>query len=368
MGNYVATTNGNGQEVDSETSIAVGYVSTGVTPDIQAWANGQTNFGWVLNAGIPWGVADLTPGTAFTSGFDANPAVHPLLRVYWLPAGVATQVSFQGGVNGYTNAVDTGVFQSIINSNTPAGNTLWCDGSDLGSVDQRQVLLRFDGIIGTISNQIPAGAHIEVAMLNLASLNSADSVGNGGEILALLRSWDTNTVWSSWDPSGNGIINDGIQAAVTPTATAGVFNTTTTDKVPGGYHSYEVTPDVQNWANGTLANNGWGLVPYVNGADGWGINSSKDPNTNSHPQLAVYYTLPAGYGVKPVLLPLQITGGQVVVNFTGTAGSSYTVWRTGSLPGTWTSLGSVTVGQNGTGTCTDTSPLTTACYYRVSNP
>ena len=197
---------------------------------------------------------------------------------------------------------------------------------------------------------------------------SADSVGNGGEILALLRSWDTNTVWSSWDPSGNGIINDGIQAAVTPTATAGVFNTTTTDKVPGGYHSYEVTPDVQNWANGTLANNGWGLVPYVNGADGWGINSSKDPNTNSHPQLAVYYTLPAGYGVKPVLLPLQITGGQVVVNFTGTAGSSYTVWRTGSLPGTWTSLGSVTVGQNGTGTCTDTSPLTTACYYRVSNP
>ncbi len=366
MGNYVATTNANGQEVDSETSIAVGYVSVGVTPDLQAWASGATNYGWLLNAGVPWGVGDLTTGTAFTSGQDANPAIHPNLRVYWLPPGVATGVSFQGGVNGYTNAVDTGIIQSTSNSNNVAGINLWCDGADLGQSDQRQVLLRFDGIFGGVTNQIPPGAHIEVAMLNLASLNSADSVGNGGKILALLRPWDTNTLWGNWDPSGNGIVNDGIQAAIVPTATAGVFTATATGKVPGGYHSFEVTPDVQNWANYALPNYGWGIVPYVNGADGWGINTSKDPNTNSHPQLVVYYTLPAGTELAPTGLSITSTNGQYQLNFAGSANGTYTVWRASVLTGPWTSLGTVTANAGGLGTYLDAAPLSAAGFYRVS--
>lgn len=370
MGNYITTTNADGSVSDSETAIADGYVSVGVTPDIQAWASGQTNYGWVLNAASPWGSDDLTDGTGFTPGQDPDLNHRPRLRVYWLPTNSATSVSFQYGVNGYTGAHDTEITQTTPNANNVTGITMWSDGADLGEApDATEALLEFDDIIGSATNQIPPGAHIEVAMLNLSSLNSKDSVGNGGEFFPLLRSWqDSSTTWNSWDPNGNGILNDGVQAAVNPTVTAGVFTLTATAKVPGGYHSFEVTPDIQNWSDGAAQNYGWGIVPWLNGSDGWGINTSKDPVTNSHPQLVVYYTLPAGYVLPPTLLPLAVSGTQVVVNFTGTINATYTVWRTDSLADAWTSVGSVTVGPDGTATYTDTAPLPAGAFYRISNP
>ena len=229
--------------------------------------------------------------------------------------------------------------------------------------------MRFDDLIGTGTNQVPPGARIEVAMLNLACLNSKDSVGNGGEFFAIHRPWqDTNTTWNSWDPSGNGIVNDGVQAAVNPTVTAGIFTQTATAKVPGGFHSYEVTADVQSWAYNTLPNYGWAAVPWPNGSDGWGINTSKDPNTNSHPQLVVYYTANPNFVAVPQLRPLGVTATQVQVNFTGTPTKTYTVWRAGSLTGPWISVGMALVGQDGSATFNDNTPLSSAAFYRVSNP
>lgn len=370
MGNYILVTNSDGSVSDSETAIADGYVSMGVTPDIQAWANGETNYGWVFDASFPWGVSDdLTTGTGFTPGQDPRVSLRPRLRVYWLPPGIAS-ATFQDGINNYTNGSDTEITQTTPNNNNVTGPTMWSDGADLGQApDATEALLRFDSIVGTGTNQIPPGAHIEVAMLNFSCLNSKDCVGNGGQFYALLQPWDASTTtWNAWDPNGNGILNNGVEAAVNPTVTAGIYTLTATGKVPGGFHSFEVTPDIQNWANGTQPNYGWGIVPYLNGSDGWGINTSKDPNTNSHPQLVVYYTLTSGFAAQPKIMPLGVSNGQVVINFTGTIGDTYTVWRASALDGTWTSLGTATVGQNGIATYTDATPLPATAFYRVTNP
>jgi hypothetical protein len=372
MGNFITTTNGDGNPVASTAGIKLGLANVGVTPDIQAWVNGTNNYGWVLDASAPWGYGDLTTATGFTPSQSATPSLRPHLRVYWLPPEVAG-TSFQTGTNGYTSGHDTDITQSSPNNTNNTLAVIWSDGADPGQSDLTEALFRFDDIIGTGPNQIPPGAHIESAMLNLACLSSTDCNGNGGQFFALYQPWvETNLTWNSWNANGQGILNNGVQAAITPTATAGTYTLAANNYVPGGYHSFEVTADVQNWANGA-PNYGWGVVPwYISstglwGADGWGINSSKDPNISSHPQLVVYYTLTPGFAARPTLLPLVVSSAQVQVKFGGTVGITYTVWRTDSLNGTWTNVGTATVDQDGTATFNDATPLSAGAFYRVSH-
>jgi hypothetical protein len=326
-----------------------------------------------LDASEPWGYDDLTTGTGFTPSQSPTASLRPHLRVYWLPPSVSG-TSFQDGTNGYASGHDTEITQSSPNNTNSALAVIWSDGADPGLTDITEALFRFDNIIGTAPGQIPPGAHIETAFLNLACLSSTDCNGNGGQFFALYQPWDeTALTWNSWNSNGQGIVNDGTQAAVNPTATAGTFTLETSDYVPGGYHSFEVTADVQNWANGA-ANNGWGAVPWYNaatglwGADGWGINSSKDPNISSHPQLVVYYTPTPGFVARPTLLPLVVSGSQIAVKFSGSIGTTYTVWRANSLTGVWANVGAAMIGADGTATFNDTAPLSTAAFYRVSNP
>jgi hypothetical protein len=136
----------------------------------------------------------------------------------------------------------------------------------------------------------------------------------------------------------------------------------------GGYHAFEVTADVQNWANSTLPNYGWGILPWPKGSDGWGIDTSESASEASRPQLVIYYTLVNSGPAQPKLLPLTVSSTQVQVKFSGTIGTTYTVWRTASLGGTWSSIGTAMVGSDGTATFMDNAPLPTAAYYRLSNP
>jgi hypothetical protein len=84
--------------------------------------------------------------------------------------------------------------------------------------------------------------------------------------------------------------------------------------------------------------------------------------------LVVYYTANPNFVATPQLMPLSVSPTSVQVNFTGTAGKSYTVWRSSSLNGTWINLGAATVGSNGTAAYVDNAPLSSAAFYRVSNP
>jgi hypothetical protein len=237
---------------------------------------------------------------------------------------------------------------------------MFSDWAVSGSSDNEHVLMRFDNIVGTDTNQIPPGAQVHAAMLDLAGV-TADAMGDGGRFFALLQPWqDTTSTWNFWT---NGIQADGVEAALTPTATAG--NASLNPDVQGGFNSFEVTPDVQSWVSGTRANYGWVILPWPNGGNGWGMSSAESAEGN-RPQLRVFYTATAVNNI--VLLPPIWSPTSVTVRFTGVVSNTYSVLRAPAVTGQYTTNGTATVGQDGTATFTDNAPLPGAAFYRISYP
>jgi hypothetical protein len=193
-------------------------------------------------------------------------------------------------------------------------------------------------------------------MLDLASTVGA-APGHGGNFYAMLTPWqDTDT----WNTLVNGISADGVEAASTPSATAG--NPSLNPFVVGGYHSFEMTTDVQAWINGTKPDYGWVGLPWPNGTDGWGIGMSENGTESNRPQLRVFYT--------PGIYIRSITSapGSVAIVFTGNIGNTYTVLRSSTVNGAYSSIGTAVVQPDGAATFTDNSPLPAGAFYRVSYP
>ncbi len=369
--NETWTSMGNGVDLDVDASSAftsqiglldgsgttgLGSVSVSVTPDIMAWQAGESNYGWAM---IGWVGSANTDGTGVSPSEAVNLSDRPYLHVLWVPAGTAS-ASFRQGVNGYINSLDTRIRENSPDVNYSTVATVFSDWAVSGTNDNEQVLFRFDNIVGNAPGQIPAGARIDAAMVDLASVGN-NAMGAGGRFFALLIPWDdTNATWNTWT---NGIQADGIEAATTATASAG--SAALTPLVQGGYHTYELTTDVQSWVSGTRANYGWAILPWVNGTDGWGIGTAESTGETNRPQLRVYYTP----GVANIVLSSIIrTATTVVLRFSGAVGTTYSILRAGVVAGPYPSIGTATVGQDGTATFTDNAPLPNAAFYRVSSP
>jgi hypothetical protein len=335
-----------------------GIVSIGVTPDIQAWVNGTNNYGWVMT-GWPFN----TDGTGLSPSEASDINLRPRLRVLWLPPGEGTLVTFRQGVNDYANAFDTRIRANAPDTNYSEIASVFVDYAVSGTSDEEQVLLRFDELIGSGTNQIPQGARIDAAILDLGSVGS-NATGDGGHLHSLLQPWDaTTTTWNTW--GGDGIQPDGLEAASAPTATAG---TPLLDpNVQGGFNSFEVTSDVQDWANGT-DNNGWVWLPWTGGPDGWGFATSEAATERERPRLRVYYAVAAANVSAAVLQPLSIGLTQIQVRFTGTVGKTYIVLRAAGAAGPWTSIGAAAVDGTGSANLIDSAPLPNAAFYRVVFP
>lgn len=348
---------------DGSGATGVGIVSVGVTADVQAWVNGETNYGWVMKG---WPLR--TDGTAFSPSEAPDVWLRPRLRVFWLPAGYAT-ASFQQGVNGYTGTRDANVQQHNPDLNFSASLSVSVDDADVGGTNTTQALLWFQDIIGSGTNQVPPGALIHAAVLELFSTGS-DAMGDGGTFHAILQPWDpATTTWNLWD---NGLQADGLETAITPTAVAG--NPSLNPDVQGTLNAFLVTSDVQAWASGTRTNYGWAILPWPGGANGWFSRSSEfnslvDPlkPEAERPRLRVYYT-PGAVATAAVLQKPVPGPGNLQVPFTGTANMTYTVERASSPTGPWLPLGTATVATNGTATFTDPAPLPGAAFYRVVHP
>jgi hypothetical protein len=330
----------------------------GVTADVQAWVNGETNYGWAMTS---WD-QDLngswsrgTDGMAFNP--SETPAVddRPRLRVRWVPAATAA-VSFRQGVNGYTNAADTRIRARALDADTDfsTASSVFVDWAvDGGGENDEQVLLRFDNLIGTNPGQIPPGARVDAAMLDLATV-IGNGYGDGGQIFAMLMPWqDTNT----WNALG-GVQADGVKAALTSTASAG--SPALNPNVCGGYLSFDVTPDVQTWADGARPNYGWAILPWPNGGDGWGLSMSEAADERDRPRLRVFYT------PRPVLLPLVRSGNGLQLQVRAAAGDTYQVLRAPALGGPWTAIGIVNIGDDGMGSFIDATPPAEAGFYKVA--
>ena len=340
-----------GDQIGTGTT-GLGTISVGVTPDIQVWANGTNNYGWVIT-GWPFN----TDGTGFYPSEAADATVRPRLHVLWLPPGEGS-VSLRQGVNGYTDAHDTKIQPSSPDLDASALTPVFVDYLSLTNGDTEEVLMRFDGIFGSGTNQVPAGVQIDAAVVDLASV-TANAMGNGGQFYTLLQPWnDTNATWNSWN---GGVQPDGVKASLISNTKAGTPDFGAL--VQAGFNAFDVTTDVRAWASGSLTNNGWAIIPWLGGGDGWGFNTAEATVERERPQLRVYYSIPV---ISPALLqPPVVSPGQVQISFTGTAGKSYAIERAAVLNGSWTAVGTATVGPDGVGSYTDASPLAGAAFYRV---
>ncbi len=339
--------------VDGSGNTAISPGTVTVTPDVWAWQSGQANYGWVMP-----GWSGNTDGTAFSPGEAANVPDRPRLRVMWLPADSATEVAFQQGLNGYTNAVDTRIRAISPDTAYPAVATVFVDYAVSSTADNEQVLMRFDNIIGAATNQIPSGAQIEAAVLDLAS-TAGNAMGAGGSFHSMLVPWqDTNT----WNSLNNGVSADDVEAVAANSAVAG--GPTLVPFVQGGYHTYEMTSDVQSWASGVRANYGWVILPWTNGGDGWGIQTAENTVQKDRPQLRVYYTY------VPVIRVTSITrgSGTATIQFVGPPSTLVSVRRSGTVTGTYNVIGTVTTQPDGTASYLDNSAPSGSAFYRISNP
>jgi hypothetical protein len=184
-------------------------------------------------------------------------------------------VHFQQGLNGYAGTVDTMVRAAAPTSSSYAASAIITtdldDMTDTG-YQPSHVLLRFDDIIGGTAGQIPAGATINSATLRLRSLDT----GGGGSLHAMLQPWSGA---STWDSLVGGIQADDVEAA--SDADDSIASNSLSDV------DLDVTATLQNWADGTMANNGWAVLP--NTTDGWDIASAEHATADYRPELIVTF-------------------------------------------------------------------------------
>jgi myo-inositol-hexaphosphate 3-phosphohydrolase len=245
------------------------------------WLEGKLNY--TLD-GVVWAIVDDThvPNIPMqmaiqTQTWDVYPTTPPLvtMQVDWIavyaPALEGTvSLTFQQGVNGYIGTEDTSLRQATPTTSQATSTILKVDGDDpFNTFKDAQSLLRFDDIFGVAANQIPLGATIISAQLQLNTTN----VGDGASVYRMLRPWTDGDTWGSLV---NGIQADGVEAAQTPDMVIGKF--------PLGTQNFDVTASVQAWADGA-ANLGWAFLPL--GDDGWDFSSSEGV---VHPTLSVTYS------------------------------------------------------------------------------
>ena len=195
-----------------------------------------------------------------------------------------TTVTFQQGTSGYTGGVDRRIGLTTAAA-TPT--TAAVDGSNAGDTTESQYFIRFNSIFGTGIGQIPAGATILDASLTVKTGSVTNDNSGGYFLFSGMRS-DFSTV-SAITQLGNGT---GAPGSNGPTyansgATIGVGSL----RVPALSTSYTVpiAPGlVQQWADGTLTNNGIVVQAYT--TDAWVLTANGNTAVTDRPRLSVTYT------------------------------------------------------------------------------
>jgi hypothetical protein len=339
---------------DGSGSTGLNAATVSVLPDVKAWQSGaEVNHGWAL---IGWD--GNTDGTGFSPGESSDISFRPELRVLWVPPTVLTN-SYRQNVNGYTNQIDTQIRGNTPTNSFATSTSIGPDWNVATPGDQSQVLIRFDNIFGTGPNQIPLGSHVQAAVLDLTSQGNLGQ-GDGGAFHAMLIPWNDTDTFSTF---GNGIHADDVQSSSVISASAG--STALDRTVQGGYLSYDLTTDVALWASGAKPNYGWVILPWVNGGDGWFFSTAEQANESYRPQLRVYYT-PGTYQPPLTIGSIQRTGSAAVINFTGAPNTTYSVVRSTTVHGTYTSAGTATTDGSGAATFTDNASPAGTAFYQIS--
>ena len=192
------------------------------------------------------------------------------------PTDSIRAMSFQQGVEGYAGVVDTEIWAlattTILESNINASSDANNDGGE------SQVLMRFDGIIGPGSRQVPPRATVRSARLFVSAFDQGDTVN----LHRMLVPFDRSATWNSLV---SGVSADGFEASRHKDSfTFGKIAASTSEI------QFDVTDTVQAWINGD-ANHGWVFINT--GGNGWDFYTSDFDKAKQRPKLVVEFTCSA---------------------------------------------------------------------------
>jgi hypothetical protein len=274
-----------------------------LTRAVDGWVNGT-----LANNGVSLQAADrLDDDTAwFTASDDATIANRPKLVVLfvpppgWVPTATPTPTmtptptttrtpsptptsgpplttTLQNGLQGYAGCSDTRI--------TAEAPMLNCGESELkaGARQGIATLIQFD------VSSIPSTAHIQSAHLQVYGYHREGGTRFELGAFAVKRAWSGNHAsWSgatpstSWGvPGCNDVLTDRAESAT---------DRTTIDSA--GWHSWEVTADVQRMVGEPATNAGWILMQVAAERGVVTMHSSEYGNATLRPKLVVTYTLP----------------------------------------------------------------------------
>lgn len=196
--------------------------------------------------------------------------------------GLAATVTFQQGVGGYSGNVDTYVSQT--DPGTAFGTAVNVLVDNAAPIAHG--LIRFDNIFGPGAGQVPVGATINSATLTVRTFNDGDTV----RFHRMLKPWTPSDTWNSLV---NGLSADNVEALST-------IDASFTGAVPvPRVDAINLTAAVQSWADGSVTNNGWAVLPTA--GNGWQIDSADATTAANRPLLTINFTPPG------VTVPITIT-------------------------------------------------------------
>jgi len=231
-----------------------------------------------------------------------------------VPTGYAPQwehvlatLTLQDGLNGYSGTTDTYLHTSTglaDNTDYSTSDTLLA-GED-GTGGQAQLLVRFDNLVGTGTNQIPSGSTITAVTLTMQITSANIFTSASFDFHRMLVSWaDTTT----WDGMGSGVS--------TPTEASSTVDGTITEN---GAKSYTIASNanmvatVQAWINNPTSNYGW----WTDNGGYQSRNSfasSDNATTAYRPMLSITYTPPPAPNID---LDANNSSGATGNNYSGT--------------------------------------------------
>ncbi len=276
------------------------WVRVNLTAQVQAWVNGEPNYGILLRSTaegvhtmyisregpsnqhprleVVVGNAPASPVTIQATGTTSGGVTRTLSRnavmVYQPAASMTLQPDAAAGK-------DTWISEWKTTWNYGKDDSLTVDGEGT----RKHSLLQFN------LSAIPAGARVLTATLSLYQ-NNASSSGGTVEIRQILSNWTEGTQWAStgavnWTERDTGIpwvVSGGDYSPAT-------FARTTLPAGIVGWFEWDVTSLVGYWVAGTYNNDGLALMGGGSGND---FTSSDDNDSSLHPKLTVTYACKCG--------------------------------------------------------------------------
>jgi Tfp pilus assembly protein PilX len=270
------------------------WVALNLTPQVQAWVNGQPNYGITLDstsegshgdyssreasqqpyidvilAAPPSATATLVSVGTLANGLSRNLSRQPL-KLYQSPPRFA---SLKPGVG----LNDTGVVSNVPGQNDGSLETLLVSDASVSAY----------GLMHFTTLRVPWGARIQTAelVLNLVSV-TATQPGSVISVHRMLNDWtEDSATYAAPRPSGSWAWPD--------TYASKPVDSVAFDSPAPGFFRWDVTALLQGWVDGTFDNQGL-VLASSDGVDAIRFSSGDGLDASLHPRLEITYSCECG--------------------------------------------------------------------------